>query len=730
MKNDDYQLIFNFLPGNHLILKPDPPRFTIVGFNRVRAEATMSDESFIGRKLFEAFSDNPENPEATGTANLRNSLLTVIDTKMPHLMELQRYDLHNPSTGQFEERYWLPVNSPVLDENGKLQYIIHTVEDVTQRVMLERRERVAREELINLHQEQTRILESIADAFLSVDHHFIVQYWNRQAERVFQISREQVIGNYLWDHLKEQYDQKLQDCFTEAMHKNKPSHFEKFYEPQNIWLQVNAYPSRNGLTAFLQDITERKMAQEALEKNEKRFRALVENSTDGITVLAPDGTIMDVSYSGKKILGYEPEELVGESRPDLIYPEDLAKVQQAFAQVLQQPSSVEAIEYRFKMPDGRYKWLEGTFHNLLHEETIKAVVLNYRDISGRKNQEMQLQASEEKYRYLFNNSPATIIIWTLEDLQIREVNETAVQLFGYSKSEFLRMSTLDIRPVEERERFLSQVIELRKHEGLSNGGTGIFQNASGEEMYLSVSFHRIQYGELDAVLALGTNITERLKLEEKLAQERKKRQREITEAVLTAQENERAELGKELHDNINQILTTTRLYLEYVLQKKGDQDLLVKQSHDHLSKAIREIRQLSRTLMPPSLGEVTLKLGLEELFANMNALNSIKFTFHYSINDENKLGNDLKLSIFRIVQEQLNNIIRHSDAKNVEVQLVQQNNLLCLVVKDNGVGFDTTKSPTGLGLRNIISRANLFKGKVEIDSHPGQGTELKVKFSI
>jgi PAS domain S-box-containing protein len=718
------------LPGSHLILKPDPPNFTIVGFNQARARVTMSDDSYIGKKLFEAFSDDPENPEATGMANLQCSLMTVIRNKSTHVMKLQRYDLFNSTDGLYEERYWLPINSPVLDENGELKYIIHTVEDVTQKIQLEKREQLAREEIMNLHEEQSRILESIADAFLSLDNHFTVQYWNRQAERIFQISREQVLGKNLWDHIQEQKDNKLYDCFTEAMQKKQPSHFEKFYAPRNIWLQVNAYPSKNGLTAFLLDITDQKTAREALEKSEKRFRALLDNSTDGITVIAPEGTVLDISYAGKKLLGYKPEELVGKVRFDLIHPEDNDNVNNAFSQVLESPFSVQSTEYRFKMPGGEYKWLEGTFYNLLHEETIQAVVLNYRDITIRKNQEMQLRASEEKYRHLFNSSPGTIIIWTLDDLRIREINETAIEAFGYSKSEFLRMTTLDIRPVEEHERFLSQVLELRRIEGLQNGGTWIFQNARGEKMYLNLSFHRIDYSGMDAILALGTNITERLKLEEKLALERRKRQREITEAVLTAQENERAELGKELHDNINQILTTTRLYLEYVLAKKGDQDHLVKQSHDHISRAIREIRQLSRTLMPPSLGEVTLKMGLEELFANMNALNTVKFRFDCSIDDENKLGNDLKLSIFRIIQEQLNNIIKHSEAKEVNVQILQQNNLLSLTIKDDGVGFDTSKSTSGLGLRNIISRANLFKGQVAIESSPGKGTELRVKFPI
>src|SRR5881397_4079972 len=119
----DCRLIFDHLPGMYMILKPDPPDFTILDYNKALLQAKMSSESIRGKKLFEAFTDNINNSEATGVANLSASLITAIETKKPQRIALQRYDLLNPQTNQFEERYWSLVNIPVFDAENNIKYI-------------------------------------------------------------------------------------------------------------------------------------------------------------------------------------------------------------------------------------------------------------------------------------------------------------------------------------------------------------------------------------------------------------------------------------------------------------------------------------------------------------------------------------------------------------------------------------------------------------------------------
>jgi len=135
----DFWAVFESAPDIYLLLAPDPPRFTMLAANDARLRATETRyEDVIGRPLFEIFPDNPADPEATGVRNLRSSLEEVLRTGLPRRMGLQKYDIRN-AHGVFEERYWEPLNAPVFDDDGRLLYLIHRVEDVTERVRASRR---------------------------------------------------------------------------------------------------------------------------------------------------------------------------------------------------------------------------------------------------------------------------------------------------------------------------------------------------------------------------------------------------------------------------------------------------------------------------------------------------------------------------------------------------------------------------------------------------------------
>ncbi|WP_329549603.1 ATP-binding protein [Streptomyces sp. NBC_01356] len=129
----DFRLLFDSTLSPLLILAPD---FTIVEVNRAYLTATRTERSIVGHPIFDVFPDNPDDPSANGVANLRRSLRTVVDTGRTDIMALQRYDIPRGDAGAFVERYWSPVNTPVLDDDGRVTHIIHRVEDVTDFVHL------------------------------------------------------------------------------------------------------------------------------------------------------------------------------------------------------------------------------------------------------------------------------------------------------------------------------------------------------------------------------------------------------------------------------------------------------------------------------------------------------------------------------------------------------------------------------------------------------------------
>src|SRR5574341_2389852 len=135
----DFRTLFESAPGLYLVLAPD---LTITAVSNAYLQATMTvRDQILGRNLFDVFPDNPDDPAATGTSNLRASLDRVLQTKQPDTMAVQKYDIRRPESegGGFEERFWSPVNSPVLGPTNEIRYIIHRVEDVTDFVRLKQR---------------------------------------------------------------------------------------------------------------------------------------------------------------------------------------------------------------------------------------------------------------------------------------------------------------------------------------------------------------------------------------------------------------------------------------------------------------------------------------------------------------------------------------------------------------------------------------------------------------
>jgi signal transduction histidine kinase len=233
--------------------------------------------------------------------------------------------------------------------------------------------------------------------------------------------------------------------------------------------------------------------------------------------------------------------------------------------------------------------------------------------------------------------------------------------------------------------------------------------------------------QLVSVICSFTDISEQKRLSKELIEHEIQKQMQLTQATIDGQEKERQEIGKELHDNINQHLNTTRLYLEVALEKAEGEILeMISLAHKNLTSIVNEIRQLSQSLVPPTLGDLGLVESVYELCDSLKRAHAFNIDFRCRHFDEEGLADNLKLMLFRITQEQVNNIVRHAHAKSITIKLQQDAEHLILTVYDDGVGFDPDHHKKGLGFKNIASRAALFNGTVEIDTAPGHGCTVTV----
>jgi two-component system, NarL family, sensor histidine kinase UhpB len=234
---------------------------------------------------------------------------------------------------------------------------------------------------------------------------------------------------------------------------------------------------------------------------------------------------------------------------------------------------------------------------------------------------------------------------------------------------------------------------------------------------------------------LGTcqDITEKVKAEqqlvqysEQIAKERVEHQRKLVRASIESQERERAEIGRELHDNINQILAVTKAYIEASLQEKDMQEELIERSVKNLQLAINEIRKISKSLVPPVMDKNGLVDSVQDLIENIQLVNPFAINFIYENEELRNVSPQQQLALYRIVQEQFNNIIKHAQAHNVSIGLTENNDFIDMWIQDDGKGFDPKERRKGVGLSNILSRIELFDGKLEVISSKGHGCMLKI----
>ncbi|MCB0480972.1 MAG: sensor histidine kinase [Flavobacteriales bacterium] len=221
----------------------------------------------------------------------------------------------------------------------------------------------------------------------------------------------------------------------------------------------------------------------------------------------------------------------------------------------------------------------------------------------------------------------------------------------------------------------------------------------------------------------------RLKQKEKLAQLEK----EKTGAIIAAEEKERTRIARELHDGVGQMLSGLKLNFEHLANKTIDRLPEEREAFASLlavvDEACKDVRTISHQMMPRALQEQGLVLAIEEMLAQSLNHSPIKYQFeHFQI--DSRFDNKVELSLYRICQELVNNIIKHSSATELNVQLYKAKNQLIMIVEDNGKGFQTGDKKDGIGLLNMNSRIDTVKGIINFDSSPNSGTTATVRVPL
>jgi PAS domain S-box-containing protein len=225
------------------------------------------------------------------------------------------------------------------------------------------------------------------------------------------------------------------------------------------------------------------------------------------------------------------------------------------------------------------------------------------------------------------------------------------------------------------------------------------------------------------------DVTDRKLMQTLLLEERLHQYRIISENTLRVQEQERSRFGRELHDNVNQILSAIRLYVGMLTPANVEEKEIKQKVIEYSLLAIEEIRKLSREMITPQLDDGLLVDNIKRIITDVEMTSGIKVKFTYD-QDIGLLSPGKKLALFRIIQEQVRNIIKYSKATQVEILLQCSHEIALLIIKDNGVGFDFKKIKSGVGLLSMLERAKFYNGVTEIQSAPGNGTTVITRIPV
>ena len=333
--------------------------------------------------------------------------------------------------------------------------------------------------------------------------------------------------------------------------------------------------------------------------------------------------------------------------------------------------------------------------------------------------------SERRYRTLFGISPLGIGLVTLEG-EFLECNDTLLQLVGYSASVINQIKLSDIfRHLEDHAGFLGN---LETHGALRDFEVELKRN-NGAPYYASVTATRFTLSGEQIILALFQDISMR-----KMAEQQA---RTLTQELIKAQEIERLRISCDLHDNVAQDLSSISIACATLFDKgqKVPAEIRAKLSQFStiLQKTIKEVRGLAYDLRPPYLYEMGLVKTVFQYCEDFSERTGVKVDYYSAGMDNLKLGFDAEINLYRLIQEALNNVKKHSGASRLIIRLLASFPDIVLRIEDNGKGFDVNDrlaaavNEKRMGLRSMEERVSLLRGRMTIQSRSGKGTKILIK---
>ena len=642
--------------------------------------------------------------------------------------------------------------------------------------------------------QQAQAMNNISDAIISTDLQFKVTVFNKAAENIYGIEASRILGHPIRDFIDHKYpdctrEEALQELYQKGSWEGLAcfdrADGKRIYMHCSLVFIRDQEGRRVGIAGIHRDITTLREAEAARYRQEQLLllekQVLEMNALPGISLK----TIVDYFLEGLEgffpgmlcsVITVDPEDfgLVHLSAPSLsseytglirhikpgpavgscgtaIYTKQRVITHDIYKDPLW--DNYRHIADRF---DLKSCW---SFPILNSNQEVLATIAAYhrypkipgeqeltvlervgnllRVIIENKNAETRIRASHERYLLVTRVTNDVVWDWDILNDNTMHWGDGFYTLFGYRPAYVRKTSGFwesCLHP-DDRDRVvktLEQFISSNKSRIWEDEYR--FKKANGDYALVHDRGFLIfdHEGKINRMIGSMQDITEKRELEKQLLKQELDKQKLVAQAVVNAQEKERADISKELHDNVNQILTTAKLYLEMAKLEETATAELINRVAGNISDAINEIRSISRSLVPASIGDLGLIVSIKDLVENINAAKQLKIEFQHQGDIDATIDEKKKLMLFRIIQEQVNNVLKHAGATGAFISLTVNPLNINLTIQDNGKGFELEKITTkkGVGLSNIVSRVQLFNGTINIITAPGEGCTLNINVPL
>lgn len=595
------------------------------------------------------------------------------------------------------------------------------------------------------HKYQT-LIETLSDGVLLINIDGTIGAANKRATEILDVTEEQLLhknnGVSAWKAFKEDntpatmYDYPAFITLTTGLPQLDVVMGIDQKDGKRKWLSINSKAlfkeGKNtpyAVVVSFSDITAIKATNEKLAESEILFRTFMTNSPTLGWIYDEDGNYIYGNNLFKETIGLTDGDIGKNIRQISTHTvAETILLKNRLAIEKQEPviSEDELID-----KDGKQRYFLAYWFMLPSGNGKKKLISGHAiDITEIKNTRKQVELMNERFEHVLKATSEAI--WDL-DLTTSSIyrSENFATITGYPMNEIQGLDWWmnKIHPDDQYRVQQKFYLHLQTSETLWQDEYRFLCADNNYHDLLDRGFTICENGKPIRLVGAIQDMTEQKRLEAQLLKEQVYKQKSINLATIEAQEKERSIISRELHDNVNQLLMSAKLHIGVAKSNKDNQDEFLTKASDYLLLAVEEIRTLSKQLNSSVLSTVGLQKSIDDITRNLRDINNIEVEKEIDECIVDLLTPEQQLMVYRIVQEQSNNIIKYSQATKAFIILREKNEMVQLLISDNGKGFEKTEeSMKGIGFINITSRVDAYNGEVKIISSPENGCLLDVTF--